>query len=75
MRDSVLLNSWDIFLVTVPSISSKACAIYPSEIPGADEFRDWLILGYSRVSLDIAAVFRLFLNVAIFGKRFNSGGV
>ena len=27
MRDSVLLNSWDSFLVTLPSISSETCAI------------------------------------------------
>ena len=27
MRDSVLLNSWDSFIVTLPSISSETCAI------------------------------------------------
>ena len=73
MRDSVLLNSWDSFLVTLPCISSKTCATYSSVIPGADDFCDWLILGYSCVCLDIAAKFRLFLNVVLFGRKVNSG--
>ena len=72
-RASVLLKSWDSFLVTLPSISSKNCALYCSVIPGADEFCDWLFRGFSCVSLDIAANLRLFLIVAIFGKRLNSG--
>ena len=38
-------------------------------ITGADVFCDWLFLGYSCVSLDTAANFRLFVNVAIFGKK------
>ena len=65
-------NSWDSFLVALPSISSETCAIYSSAIPGADEFCDWLFLGYSCVSLHRAANFRLNLNVAIFRKRINS---
>ena len=73
MRDSVLLHSWDSFLVTLPSTSSEICAIYSSVIPGVDEFCYWLFIGYSCVSLDIATNFRLFLIFAIFGKRFNSG--
>ena len=73
MWDTVLLNSGDSFLVTLPSISSKTCAIYSSLIPGADEFCDWLLLGYTCVSVAIAAICRLFLNVAIFGKWFGSG--
>ena len=73
MRDSVLLNSWDSFLVTLPSISSKTCAIYSSVIPGENEFCNWLFLEYSCVSLYLAANFRLLLTVAIFGKSFNSG--
>ena len=73
MRDSLLLNSWDSFLVTLPSISSETCAMYSSVIPGADEFCDWLFLGYSCVSLARAANFRLFLKIAIFGKMFSSG--
>ena len=72
MRDFVLLNSWYSFLVNLPSISSETCATYSSVILGADEFCDWLFLGNSCVSLDTAANFRLFLNVAIFG-RFNCG--
>ena len=41
MRDSVLLNSWDSFLLTLPSISSESCVIYSSLILGTDVFRDW----------------------------------
>ena len=51
MQDSVLLNSWDTFLVALPSISSETCALYSSVVPAADEFCDWLFLGYSCVSL------------------------
>ena len=67
MQDSVLMNSWDVFLVTLPSIASEPCVLYSSLIPGTDVFRDWLFLGwYSWVSLETAARFRLFLNIAIF---------
>ena len=66
MRDSVLLNSWDSFLVILPSISSET-VIYSSLILGRNVFRDWPFLGRSScVSLVTAANFRLFLNVAIF---------
>ena len=47
MRDAVLLNSWDSFLVTLPSISSETCVIYSSLILGMDVFRDWPLLGCS----------------------------
>ena len=73
MRLSVLLNYWDSFLLTLPWISSEACAMHSSVIPGADEFCDWLFPGYSCVSLATAASFRSFFNIAIFGERFNSG--
>ena len=73
MRNYVLLNSWHSFLVTLPSISSGTCATYSSGIPRADVFCDWLFLGYSCASSATTANFRLFLNVAIIGKRFNSG--
>ena len=70
MRDSVLLNSWNSFSVTLLSNSSETCVIYSSLILGTDVFRDWPFLGCSsRVSLVTAANFRLFLNVAIFLKR------
>ena len=70
MGDSVLLNSWDSFLVTLPSISSETCVIYSSLILGTDVFRDWPFLGSSScVSLVTAANFRLFLNVAIFEEK------
>ena len=69
MRDSVRLNSWDSFLVTLPSICSETCVIYSSLIQWTDVFRDRPFLGYSScVSLVTAANFRLFLNVAIFLK-------
>ena len=69
MRDSVLLNSWDSFLVTLPSTSSETCVIYSSLILGTDVFCDWPFLGCSScVSLATAVNFRLFLNVAIFSK-------
>ena len=74
MRHSVLLNSWDSFLVTLHSTSSETCVIYSSLILATDVFRDWPFLGCSFcVSLVTAANFRLFLNVAIFeGKMLRS---
>ena len=70
MRDYVLLNSWDSFLVTLPSTSSETCVIYSSLILGTDVLRDWPFLGFSScISLVKAANFRLLLNVAIFLKR------
>ena len=66
-RDSVLLNSWDSFLVTLPSISLETCVIQSSLILRTDVFRDGPFLGCSScVFLVTAANFRLFLNVAIF---------
>ena len=47
MRDSVQLNSWDSFLATLSSISSKTCVMYSSLILGRDVFRDWPFLGCS----------------------------
>ena len=70
MRDSILLNSWDSFLVTLPSISAESCVIYSSLILGTDVFRDSPFLGFSFcISLVTAANFRLFLNVAIFWRE------
>ena len=69
MRDSVLLSSWDSFLVILLSISSETCVIYSPLLLETDVFRDWPFLGCSSsVSLVTAAKFRLFLNVAIFLK-------
>ena len=66
MRDSVLLISWDNFLVTLPSICSKTCVKYSSLIPGTDVLPDWPFLGwYSGVSFETAAKFRFFIKVAI----------
>ena len=70
MRDFVLLNSWDNFLVTLPSILSKTSVIYSSVILGTEMFRDWpFLLCSSCVSLGTAANFCLFLNVAIFSRE------
>ena len=70
MRDPSLLNCWDTFLVTLPSVYSETCVIYSSLILGTDVFRDWPFLGFSScISLVTAANFRLFLNVAIFLER------
>ena len=67
MRNSVLLNSWDSFLVTLSSISSETCVIYSLLILRTNVLRDWQFLGcYSCVSLETAA---LFLNIAIFWKE------
>ena len=57
IRDSVLLNSWDSFLVTLPSISSEFCVMYSPVIPGTNMVCDWLFLGCSCVSLETAANF------------------
>ena len=58
MRDAVLLNFWDSFLVTLPSISSETCVIYSSLILETDVYRDWPFLGCSScVSLVTAANF------------------
>ena len=67
MRDSIRLNSWDSFLVILPSISSETCVIYSSLILGTGVFRDWPFLGCSCCVFPVtAANFRLYLNVAIF---------
>ena len=64
-RAPKMLNSWDSILVTLLSTFSETCVMYSSVIPGTDVFRDWLFLRCSCVSLETAANFRLFLNVAI----------
>ena len=67
MRNSVLLNSWDSFLVTLPSTFAETRVIYYSLILRTDLFRDWPFLGCSSyVFLTTAANFRLILNVASF---------
>ena len=65
MRDSVRINSWESFLLTLPSISSETWVMYSSAIPGLSVFCDWLFLVFSGVSLETAAKFPLFLNVAM----------
>ena len=65
MRDSVRLNSFESFLVTLPSISSETWEMYSWAISGSSVFRDWLFLVFSGVSLETAAIFLLFLKVAM----------
>ena len=72
MRDSVLMNSRDSFLATMPSVSSETRDMYSSFILGKDVFGDWPLLGCSFcVSLTTAANFLFFLNVAIFWTESN----
>ena len=69
MRDSVQLNSWESFLVTLPSISSETWVMYSSAILGWIVFCDWLLLVSSGVSLETGVNFLLFLNVAVFLRK------
>ena len=41
LRDSVLVHSWDSFLVTLPSISSETCVIY-SSLNSSNKRVSWL---------------------------------
>ena len=66
VRDSVLLNSLESFLVTLPSISSETWEMYSWVNSGSSTFCPLLPLLPSGVSLETAANFLLFLNVAIF---------
>ena len=73
IRDSALLNFWDSFLVILPSISSETCVMYSSVIRGTNVFCDWLFLVCFYVSVETAANFRFFLNVAIsFGRNYST---
>ena len=65
IRDSVRLNSFESFLVTLPSISSETWEMYCWAISGSSVFCDWLFLVFSGVSLETAANFSLFLKVAM----------
>ena len=65
MPDSVLLISWDSFLVTQPLISSKTCIIHPSVTPETNVSCDCLFLAPYYAFLETAANFRLLLSVAI----------
>ena len=73
MRDSVLLNYWDSFLLTLPSISSETCVIYSSLILGTDVFHDWPFLGCSScVSLVTAGCQLSFLSQRCHSWRQNA---
>ena len=65
IRDSVLLKSLENFLVTLPSISSETWEMYSWAIAGSSVFCDWLFLVFSGVSIETAAIFLLFLKVAM----------
>ena len=65
IRDSVLLNSFESFSVTLPSISSETWEIESWVNSGSSTFCPLLLLLPSGVSLETAANFLLFLNVAI----------
>ena len=65
IRNSVRLNSWDSFLVTLHSIFFEAWVMCSSVNPGTNVFWNWLFLAFSCVSLETAANFRLFISVAI----------
>ena len=64
-RDSVQLNSWKSFLVTLPSISSETWVMYSSAIPGLHVFCDCLFLVSSGVSVETSANFLLLFKIAI----------
>ena len=65
MRDSVLLNSFESFLITLPPISLETREIYSGSLPESSVFCDWLLLVFSGVSLETAASFLLFLKVTM----------
>ena len=75
IRDSNWLNSWDSFLVTLPSISSDTWVMYSSVIPGTNVFGAWLFLAFSWVSLETAANYRFFVSVAIISEEGKSSTV
>ena len=73
IRDSVLLNSWDIFVVILPSISSETCVMSSSVIPGTNMHCDWPFVGCSCVSLKLLPTFAGFLMLPSLGeKMFNN---
>ena len=65
MRDSVRLNSFKSFLVTLSSTSSETWEMYSWAISGSSVFCYWLFLVLSGVCLETAADFLLFLKVAM----------
>ena len=72
MRCSVLLNSWDNFLVILPSFSSETRVMYSSCDLGTFEICAKLILGCSwKLSWFNAASFFFLLRVAIFYAKSN----
>ena len=75
IRDYIRLNSWDSFLVTVPSISYETWVMYSSVIPGTSLFKDRLFLALSFVSLETSANFQLFLSVATILEKKKSATV
>ena len=62
---SVRLNSFESFLVTLPSISSETWEMYFWAISGSNVFCDWLFLVFSGVFLETAANFFLVFKVSM----------
>ena len=69
IRDSVRLNSFESFLVTLPSISSETWEMYSWDNSESSVFCDRLFLAFSGVSLETAANFLLFLSVAMIRRE------
>ena len=63
MRDSVRLIFWDV------SISSETLVMYSLAITKLSGFRDWFFLVFFGVSLETAANFLSFLNVAMIQRE------
>ena len=61
--DSVLLNCFKSFLVTLPSISSETWEMYSWAISGSSVFCDWLFQVFSGVSL------KLFLLISSYSSK------
>ena len=74
IRDSVLLNSFESFLVTLPSISSETWEMYSWVSSGSSVFCALLFLAPSGVSLETADNFPLFLNVSMLLREISISG-
>ena len=65
IRDSVRLNCFESFSITLAAISSESREICSGAISGSSVFCDRLFFVFSGVSLETAANFLLFLKVAM----------
>ena len=69
IRGSVRLTTLESFIVSLSSISAETWEMHSWAIPGSSVFCDWLFLEFSDVSLETAANFLSFLNVAMILKK------